>query len=121
MRTMVTRKCNYLLYYRLHFLDMTNDTDIVEDVTSQNIRTLRYYVKKAWRTRKLLLCDFVEVWLVANYVWLTKYYVRARERNFRFKEYYCPIYSVLKTFDEYLGIPPATQRPNEPIQVQQRP
>jgi hypothetical protein len=118
---MVTRKCNTLLYYRLHFLDMTNDTDVTEEVTSRNIQTLRYYANKARRTRNLWLCDFVEVWLVADFVWLTKYRVRTRERNFRFKEYYRPIYSVRKTFDEFLGIPPVTQRLNEPIQVQQRP
>jgi hypothetical protein len=107
---MVTRKCGGVWYYRLHFLNMTNEEEVYENVISKNIQTLRYYVNKAKRSRNLLLMDFYEVGVFERFIWLTKYWSVYREWDHRGAEFYVSECSIFKTFDGYLGI--ETQTPN---------
>ena len=107
MKIMVTREQNYVSFYRLHLKDMSNDRDVYRNVTSKNIHTLRSYAKKVEMLECLLLMDFYEVWMASDLIWLTKHYVRCKEVNLRERRYYLSAFSILKKFDEILGINPA--------------
>jgi hypothetical protein len=101
---MVTRKCDDNLY-RLHFFDLNNEQDVFENVISRNVYTLRYYANKMERTKNLMLVDFYEISIMGNYIWLTKWDIIPRERyELRYYLYYRDVASILKTFDQFLGI-----------------
>lgn len=105
---MVTREQGCVSLYRLHLIDMSNDRDVYRNVISKNVLTLRSYAKKVEKSENLLLLDFYEVWMLHDFIWLAKYYIKLKGPDLREKRYYLPVYSLLKEFDEVLGINPAT-------------
>lgn len=100
---MVTVQLDSFLY-RLHLIDMRNDTHFYKNVISKNVFTLRHYAKRMEKLNDWLLVDFYEVCILEDYLGLTKYYVVYKEHGLRGRRYYRPVYCFFNTFDKILEI-----------------
>jgi len=103
---MVTREISAINYYYLHFEDINTGQEIYQSVTSRNLRTLRYYVKKLMQRRNLILLDFLEVSISADCAIITKFYVRYRDIRFHPKMYFYAVDGIWAYLEDIiLGLP----------------
>ena len=72
---MVTREVESVNVYKLHFIDIFNESHY-QIVLSNNIDTLRYYAKKLLNSKDWFLADFYELTIYDDHLWLTKYIMR---------------------------------------------
>jgi len=97
---MVVKEAAVISLHRLHFED-SDGRDIYQSVISTSMSGIFYYIKKMEKKSWMLL-DHYDIIIFHHFVWLTKYIVYYRERNFKLRRYeYCVSDKIL-TFDQIL-------------------
>jgi hypothetical protein len=104
--TMVTIEHENMQYYRLHFRNMSDNSEIYQNVVARNLQAIRYYSKKMMTTRQWHLRSFHLVSIAGQYMCLTLYIVREKwislhKRRRYFVSRHC---SEMNTLEQFLQI-----------------